>query len=217
MRLHICTLLTLITATFNGHTAEETLKWANPILWQRADPHVTLYADAWYYFTATVPEYDRIELRRAKTLGGLAAAEAKVVWRKPDRGPMSHHIWAPEIHFINGKWYIYFTAGRAAAIGDIRMYVLENASLNPLEGVWTEKGEIKLNWESFTLDATTFEHRGTRYLAWAQSIPDVRGRAKTTGGSYRRSMCIDFLEYHPHGTLKRVVQTTEGVNHLPAR
>ncbi len=155
--------------------AEDPLKWSNPILWQRADPHVTLHTDGWYYFAATVPEYDRIELRRARTIGGISSADVKVIWRKHARGPMSHHIWAPEIHFIDGKWYVYFAAGRAEAIWDIRMYVLENASANPLEGEWVEKGEIKMNWDSFTLDATTFEHRGTRYLSWAQSVPDERG------------------------------------------
>ena len=152
-----------------------SLGWINPILPQRADPHVTLHTDGNYYFTATVPEYDRIELRRARTLGELPAAEAKVIWRKHEQGPMSHHIWAPEIHFIGGKWYVYFAAGRAEAIWDIRMYVLENDSANPLEGDWTEKGQIKMNWESFTLDATTFEHRGARYLVWAQSVPERRG------------------------------------------
>ena len=175
MRTIIFTLLTVVGLTFSVHAAEDSLKWANPILPQRADPHVTLHTDGWYYFTATVPEYDRIELRRAKTLGGLATAEAKVIWRKHARGPMSHHIWAPEIHFIGGKWYVYFAAGRAEAIWDIRMYVLENDSANPLEGNWTEKGEIKMNWSSFALDATTFEHRGARYLVWAQSVPERRG------------------------------------------
>lgn len=153
------------------------LNWSNPILPQRADPHVLLHTDGWYYFTATVPEYDRIELRRAKTLGELSSAEAKVIWRKHERGPMSHHIWAPEIHFINGKWYIHFAAGRAESVWHIRPYVLENSAANPLAGEWIEKGEIKLNWDSFSLDATTFEHRGTRYLAWAQNEPPTRGTA----------------------------------------
>jgi beta-xylosidase len=31
------------------------------------------------------------------------------------------------------------------------------------------------------------------------------------GGSYRRSVCIDYLYYNPDGTLKRVVMTSEGV------
>lgn len=163
-------LLLLVTPAWAAPT-----DWKNPVLWQRADPHVMLHSDGWYYFTATVPEYDRIELRRAKTLGELSKAEAKVIWQKHATGPMSHHIWAPEIHSINSKWYIYFAAGRAEAIWDIRMYVLENAAANPLEGSWIEKGQIKMNWESFTLDATTFEHRGARYLVWAQSKPPEPG------------------------------------------
>jgi GH43 family beta-xylosidase len=155
--------------------APDPLAWTNPIIPKRADPHAVLHSDGYYYFTATVPEYDRIELRRARTLGELSTAEAKVVWTMHASGPMSHHIWAPEIHNIDGKWYIYFAAGRADAIWEIRMYVLENVSRNPLEGTWTEKGQIKMNWESFTLDATTFEYRGSRYLAWAQSVPKTPG------------------------------------------
>lgn len=149
--------------------------WVNPILPQRADPHVMLHKDGYYYFTATVPEYDRIELRRAKSLGGLADAKAEVVWKKHARGPMSHHVWAPEIHFINDKWYLYFAAGRAEAIWDIRMYVLENSSANPLEGEWSEKGQMKMNWESFTLDGHPFTHQGNRYFVWAQSVPKEPG------------------------------------------
>lgn len=169
-------LLSLLTVlTFGVRAQDDALKWVNPILPQRADPHVTLHTDGWYYVTATVPEYDRLELRRASTLGGLSEAEAKVVWRKRASGPMGHHIWAPELHSIGGKWYLYFAAGRAEAIWDIRMYVLESDALNPLEGPWTEKGQMRMNWESFTLDATTFEHRGTRYLVWAQAAPPEQG------------------------------------------
>ncbi len=163
------------TAPAAAPAAPAPLGWRNPLIPQRADPHVTLHSDGFYYFTATVPAYDRIELRRARTIAELATAEVKTVWRKHDTGPMGAHIWAPEIHFIDGKWYLYFAAGDARAIWNIRMYVLENPSANPLEGEWTEKGQIKMEWDSFTLDATTFTHRGTRYLAWAQSLPNVRG------------------------------------------
>src|SRR5690606_32198159 len=131
--------------------AADPLQWTNPIAAQRADPHVILHTDGYYYLTATVPEYDRIELRRARTLGELSTAEPKVIWRKHADGPMGAHIWAPEIHFIDGKWYVYFAAGETKRIWNIRMYVLETTSANPLQGEWTEKGRIKMNWESFTL------------------------------------------------------------------
>ena len=53
--------------------------WPNPMMPQRADPHLTRHTDGWYYFTATVPEYDRLELRRAKAIAGLASAAPKTI------------------------------------------------------------------------------------------------------------------------------------------
>ena len=147
----------------------------NPLVPQRADPWIFKHSDGFYYFTATVPEYDRLELRRAEKISELGDAATKVIWRKHDRGPMGSHIWAPEIHHVDGKWYIYFAAGGAEDVWAIRMYVLENESANPLEGEWVEKGQIKTDWESFSLDATTFEHAGTRYLVWAQHDPKIGG------------------------------------------
>jgi|GEM_PF-3113516 len=158
-----------------GGVTAVRLAWANPLVPKRADPHVFLHGDGYYYLTATAPEYDRIELRRANSLNGLSSAQAKVVWRKHASGEMGAHIWAPEIHFIDGAWYIYFTAGRADDIWAIRMYALRNASTNPLEGDWTELGRIATNWDSFSLDATTFSHAGQRYYLWTQRVPDYAG------------------------------------------
>ena len=144
-----------------------------PLVPQRADPWIYRHDDGWYYFTASVPEYDRIELRRARTIAGLVGAGSTVIWRKHECGPMSSHIWAPELHYIDGTWYIYFAAGKAEAIWDIRMYALSNSALDTLDGEWVERGQIRTNWESFALDATTFEHAGRRYLVWAQNDPEI--------------------------------------------
>jgi GH43 family beta-xylosidase/lysophospholipase L1-like esterase len=151
--------------------------FANPVVRQRADPHLTFHTDGYYYLAATVPEYDRLELRRARTIETLGTAEPKTIWRRHSTGPMGSHIWAPELHFIGGKWFLYFAAGGAEKenVWNIRIYVLENAAANPLEGDWIERGQLKTNWESFALDATTFELRGTRYLAWAQKDPKIKG------------------------------------------
>lgn len=160
---------------------QQTMATEQPLLLQRADPWVYKHEDGFYYFTASVPEYDRIEVRRASTIAGLADAEPVMAWRKHPAGMMSANIWAPEIHYIDGKWYIYFAAARTTetndGLFDHRMFVLENTAANPLEGQWTEKGQIKTMWESFALDATTFEHRDTRYLVWAQKDPDIQGNS----------------------------------------
>lgn len=123
-----------------------------------------------YYLIATVPEYDRIVIRKANTINGLKDAKETEVWHKHDKGAMSYHIWAPELHRIDGKWYIYFAAGEAEDIWKIRMWVLSNPSDDPMKGEWKEEGQIKTQRESFSLDATTFEHNGKRYLIWAQNV-----------------------------------------------
>ncbi len=148
-----------------------------PVLRQRADPHATLHTDGYYYLMATVPEYDRLELRRARTLDGLAAAKETVIWRRHARGPMSANIWAPELHHIDGKWYVYFTAGRKDAPWAVRLYVLENSSADPFSGQWIERGRLKTGWDSFSLDATTFTHGGSRYLAWTQNAAGSKQHA----------------------------------------
>jgi len=174
--LRLSALLMLAGALCAPCLAQSPLEGVvNPIVRQRADPHIFLHSDGYYYMTATVPEYDRIEVRRAETLAGLAGAEAKVIWRKHSTGEMGANIWAPELHHIGNRWYIYFTAGKAEDRWAIRLYVLECAEANPLEGRWIERGQLRTNWESFTLDATTFEHRGLRYLVWTQRQEGIKG------------------------------------------
>jgi GH43 family beta-xylosidase len=160
-------------------TVEEAKRAQDLIIEQRADPWIYKHTDGYYYFTASVPEYDRIEVRRSKTIKGIAEAEPVVAWRKHETGPLSALIWAPEIHYINGSWYIYYAAAPSKEIVDglfqHRMFVIENKSANPLEGSWEEKGQIKTDWESFALDATSFEHKGQQYLVWAQKDPNIKG------------------------------------------
>ncbi|MFF3848912.1 family 43 glycosylhydrolase [Streptomyces sp. NPDC002328] len=147
--------------------------YVNPLVRNRADPHIHRHTDGFYYFTATAPEYDRIVLRRSRTLRGIGSAAESVVWRKHASGVMGAHIWAPEIHHIDGKWYIYFASAPAEDIWAIRIWVLENSHPNPLRGVWVERGQLKTAWETFSLDATTFTHQGSRYLSWAQHEPGM--------------------------------------------
>ncbi|GIO40429.1 glycoside hydrolase family 43 protein [Paenibacillus apis] len=156
-------------------------EYKNPIVLQRADPWIYKHTDGYYYFTASVPEYDRIELRRSATIQGLQGAAPKAVWHKYDSGPLSANIWAPEIHYLQGKWYIYFAAARTTetqeGLFDHRMYVLETEAENPLEGTWIEKGQVHTRWESFALDATVFEHREELYYVWAQKDPEIEGNS----------------------------------------
>ena len=152
-----------------------------PIILQRADPCIRRFADDWYYFTASVPDYDRIELRRARTIAELPGAPTVDIWRKPDAGPTCQLVWAPEIHRLFDTWVIFFAAAPSRDIKDDlfqhRMWAVTTTALNPLEGRWTEPVRIDSGMDTFCLDATAFVHRGITYYVWAQKEQGIRGNS----------------------------------------
>lgn len=159
--------------------------YPNPFIPERADPYAVKAPDGTYYFTASYPAfgdadhgYDRIILRRSETFGGLATAEEKIIWKAPNSGVCSRHIWAPEIHFINGRWYIFFAAGNSDDVWHIRPYVIRCLGDNPYEDEWSSPVKMealasdKQSFRSFSLDMTYFSHNSKHYLIWAEIIGD---------------------------------------------
>ena len=156
-------------ALAKARRAAETV--TNPLVRQRADAQVFRHTDGWYYLTGSVPEYDRLVLRRSKTIAGLSTAPETVLWRHQASGPLSGFIWAPELHLIDNKWIMYFAAGPSGGGEDvfrIRTYAVQCDGPDPIRGTWSLLGQLQTAWDSFNLDSTSFVHRGQRYLAWAQ-------------------------------------------------
>ena len=154
----------------------QELEYNKPWILQRADPYVYKHTDGTYYFTASIPAYDGIVLRHSDTLAGLKDAEEVRVWQKHDKGIMSEHIWAPELHYLDGKWYIYYAGGDIDDVWAIRPYILECADQDPMTGNWVEKGKMtraeedEFSFEAFSLDGTVFENRGKHYYIWAEEV-----------------------------------------------
>lgn len=136
----------------------------NPLLPDGADPWVT-HENGWFYYTHTVG--DKLVLWRTRNLAQLAQAEHQTVWTPPAAGPNSRDIWAPELHRLDGKWYLYYTATDKAKPGDHNRYVfvLENSAANPLQGQWTDRG--KLNTQFTGLDGSVMTHNGRRYFLYS--------------------------------------------------
>ncbi|MCD7745583.1 MAG: family 43 glycosylhydrolase [Lachnospiraceae bacterium] len=157
-------------------SASTELIYNEPWILQRADPYVYRHTDGTYYFTASIPAYDGIVLRHSETLAGLKDAEEVMIWKKHESGIMSINIWAPELYYLDGKWYIYYAGGDKDDIWEIRPYVLECADEDPITGTWVEKGKMKraaddpFSFEAFSLDATIFENKGQRYYVWAEKV-----------------------------------------------
>jgi GH43 family beta-xylosidase len=133
------------------------------------DPWVA-QRDGVYYYTST--EGNRISLRKTTDMAHLADARPVVVWRPPAEGPNSHSIWAPELHYLDGKWYLYYSASDKAHDDDAHrhVWVLENASSDPTQGEWIDKGMLKTHLTG--IDGTVFDHAGKRYFVYSAYVDD---------------------------------------------
>ncbi len=154
---------------------DNNYNYKQPWIMQRADPYV-YHKDGFYYFTASLPGYEGVAIRRSESLKGLADAKEVMIWKRHEKGPMSENIWAPELHYLEGKWYIYFAAGEKEDIWKIRPYVLECQGQDPVSGKWIEKGmmqaadEDEFSFQAFSLDATILENKGKYFYIWAEKV-----------------------------------------------
>ena len=146
--------------------------FSNPILPSGADPYSTYYK-GYYYYTNTLQ--NRLVLWKTKSLADLKNAESKVIWEAPKGTDYSSGIWAPEFHFIRGKWYAYFAADNGNN-STHRMYALENKSKDPFKGNWEFKGKIAAKTDKWAIDGNVFEYKKQLYMIWAGWEGDANGQ-----------------------------------------
>ncbi|GAB3237287.1 glycoside hydrolase family 43 protein [Hymenobacter seoulensis] len=146
--------------------------FTNPLLPSGADPW-SVYHQGFYYYTHTTG--NNITLWKTKSLSQLDKAPSKVVWTPPKAGPNAHGIWAPELHYLNGKWYLYYSAD-SGTNQTHRLWVLENESADPLLGTWVSKGQLTDASNKWAIDGSVFENRGQQYLVWSGWEGDTNGR-----------------------------------------
>src|SRR5215213_1016774 len=145
--------------------AQTETTFINPLLNSGPDPWI-LKKDSFYYYTHTL--VNRIAVWKTKKVSDLRNASSQTIWSAPSTGPNSRNVWAPELHYLNNKWYAYYTAGSSADLSTQRLFVLENASADPWAGSWTDKGQIRdAAADFFAIDGTTFTHNGNNYFVWS--------------------------------------------------
>ncbi len=146
-------------------TAQVSLQktFTNPILPSGPDPWV-VFNKGYYYYTHTTGK--NLVLWKSKSVVDMKNAVRKVIWTPPAGTPYSKEIWAPEIHYIQKKWYMYFSADDGDNKNH-RLYVLENSAQDPTEGEWVFKGQITDASNKWAIDGSLFEHRGKLYMIWS--------------------------------------------------
>lgn len=142
--------------------------FANPLM-NGADPSV-FQKDGVYYYLQT--NGVSINLWSTTAMSKLSSAVPKTVFTPPVGAPNTRNVWAPEMFFFDGKWYIYYTAGNGNDVTQ-RTWVLENSSADPTTGTWVDKGKIfSADADFWAIDGSVLELNGNRYFLWC-GRPDV--------------------------------------------
>ncbi len=142
--------------------------FTNPIM-DGADPWV-IKKDNYYYFCQSRQAGIYVAKSQKLTRPGTFT----LVWSPPVAGWNRKNIWAPELHFLGGKWYIYYAAGEEGPpFIHQRSGVLESLTADPT-GEFADKGMLytgdnldQLESSKWAIDLTPFYLNGQLYALWS--------------------------------------------------
>lgn len=113
-------------------------------------------------------------------------------------------------HFIEGPWVykrknLYYLV--YASKGESSERIEYCISKNP-QGPWEYQGVVTDSApNSFTIHPGIINYKARDYFFYHNGeLP--------TGGSYRRSIAVDYMAYNDDGTIQKVIQTKEGVKEI---
>ncbi|MBN2063153.1 MAG: family 43 glycosylhydrolase [Sedimentisphaerales bacterium] len=157
-----------ILIVFSSAVLADFGTFVNPI-YEGADPFVVKHTDGYYYFCQS--EGDKgIAIWKSDKLTDKGIK--RVVWKSPDVGWNSDEVWAPEIHYLQGRWYIYYAAdsghNRYHRVGVLQSKTQDaQGEYNDMGMVYTGDEYATQTNNRWGIDATPLEMNGKLYLIWS--------------------------------------------------
>jgi len=145
------------------------LTFTNP-LFNGADPWL-VKQDGYYYYCYSA--FNGIFVSKSKFI--TRKGEPVMVWKAPGNGWNHANIWAPELHFLHGKWYIYYAAAKKGGSPFIyqRSGVLESKT-SDAQGEYIDRGMLNTGNDPndpekavWAIDFTLLNLNGKLYGIWS--------------------------------------------------
>jgi GH43 family beta-xylosidase len=167
----------------SAQSAQAACTFTNPIA-AGADPWVVRRGDVYYVVQS---RKDAIHVYRSNVLTRPLQNGVKV-WSAPDSGWNHTNVWAPELHHIDGRWYIYYAAGRAGPpFLHQRAGVLESVSDDP-QGRYVDRGML------YTGDSIAT--RAHPYWAIDLTVGRINGQLYAFWSGWQRDSTTDRTPQH---------------------
>jgi GH43 family beta-xylosidase len=143
--------------------------FTNPVA-QGADPWVLRDGGQYYLIQSLGRSINVSRSARLTQVGG----GGQQVWAAPDTGWNSTNVWAPELHHVGNRWYIYYAAGRAGPpFIHQRAGVLESVADDPM-GPYVDRGMLYTGDDQaggapsrWAIDFTIGRINGQLYGVWS--------------------------------------------------
>ena len=149
--------------------------FTNPVA-PGADPWVVRHDGAYYLVQS---RRGGIWVRRSEKLTQVAdsGTPSAHVWTAPDTGWNHANVWAPELHRIDDRWYVYYTAGRRGPADAPFVYqrsgVLQSVGDDPM-GPYVDRGKLYTGddiaadtGDVWSIDLTVGRIGGQLYAVWS--------------------------------------------------
>ncbi|RVX73779.1 hypothetical protein B0A52_02669 [Exophiala mesophila] len=111
-----------------------------------------------FYLTFTLG--NRVEIWSSRSMEDFRGCEKTLAWNPALGSPWSADIWAPELHYVDGRWYVYFCAAQPGkGNASHRTLMLRSESQDPMDGspgTWQFLGPVRGLPNHWHIDATVF-------------------------------------------------------------
>ncbi|KAJ7852963.1 glycoside hydrolase family 43 protein [Mycena leptocephala] len=126
-----------------------------------ADPWVLEFNNS-YYLTPTMPD-GSVAVFKSSTLDNFTGIAPVTVWVPPNPA-----AWAPELHFIDGNFYIYCALQDGDEDADRRMHALIGSDPTDPTAPFTDLGQIGTPDSNYAIDGTVLQnYNGANYFIWS--------------------------------------------------
>ncbi|KAK4209116.1 glycosyl hydrolase [Rhypophila decipiens] len=117
MKSLITIWLSMLSILGIANASNTTNTFSNPLRDQNGSDPFLVFIEPYYYLLTTT--WRDVQLTRSRTLAGFkpgigsATSETKLIYKMANPNPAGgNDVWAPELHNLNGTWYIYFSQDR---------------------------------------------------------------------------------------------------------
>lgn len=142
--------------------------FTNPV-WDGADPWLVKQGSDYIY---CYTQNNAIYVSRSKLM--TKQGEIRIIWKAPETGWNQACVWAPEIHYIGVRWYVYYAAGES---GPPFIHQRTGVLRSKTSDVFSEYEDLGMLYTGddssvpesniWAIDMTVFEHNGKLYTVWS--------------------------------------------------